>query len=172
MTIEELRVFLNISEDDDTLDDTIESLYALSKTIFTQNTRVNLEQATHTEQLVNFSGNALYLNNTPVVSVTSINTYSEFNGTATEVTAYQLIDNVVYLSSSVDVVVLEIEYVAGYSSITASIDQILVQICSFLWTYNDRKVFLSSNGEAILEPDQVKLPKHTRDSMAIYRVGL
>jgi len=172
MEIDELKVFLNVSEEDDTLDEILESLYALSKKIFTQYTRVNLESDIFTDKFVGFSGTVIYPHNTPITSVTTINSYPTFGADAVEITEYQILNDTIYLHSSITSAYIEVTYKAGYSTIPTEIDQVLVQIISFLWTYNDKKVFLSSNGEAILEPDEVKIPKHVRDSMAIYRIGL
>ena len=172
MDILELRVALNVSEDDDQFDPTIEALYALSKKIFTQYTRVGLTESVVTQSLVGFEGSVIYLDCAPYVSMTSVNSFSTFNGDATSITDYQVINNIVYLNSSITTAYTELVYTAGYATIPTEIDRILVQITSFLWTFSDRKVMLSSSGEAILEPDQVKLPKVVRDNIAIYRIGI
>ena len=172
MEIVDIRPYLNIAEDDGSHDTIIESLYNLAKIIFTQNTRVIFSEETIEETFMNFYSDAIYPNSGPVSSITSITSYSTLEDTGTVITIYKLYNNVIYLNSETIAKFIEVEYTAGYSTIPTEIDQILIQICSFLWTYDDNKVMLSGSGEAILMPNDVIIPKHIRESMAIYRVGL
>jgi len=172
MTLDELKVALNINEDDEVYDDKVEGLYALAKKIFTQYTRVNLVQETTTETMMDFYGKVIYPNNTPVTSVTSINTTAEINGDETEITDYLLVNNAIYLSDSIDVTSLVLEYDAGHSTIPTEIDYILVKILSYWWKSDDQKTMISSSGEMLLEPSQIVLPKLLREAIAIYRVGI
>ena len=172
MTTIELREYLNIAADDASYDDVIDSLYTLAKAIFTQNTRVTFTSETVTESLIDFYSDQIFLNVCPVDSITSIFYIDDLTSTVdTAYTDFKLVDNVVYLSAMLDYKCLDITYVAGYASIPAAIDQVLVQLVSFMWTFNDSKVFLSGSSEVPLVPNDVVIPKYIRESMAIYRVG-
>ena len=172
MTTEELRVLLNISLNDAQYDDKIDALYALSKKVFTQYTRVELASASFTDTIIPFEGTVIYLNHTPFISMTSFNSYALFNGVATEITDYQEFTSVIHLNTSLDVKYIELQYTAGLTSIPTEIDSILGKLTSHFWKFDDNKVMLGSRGEAILEPDAMKIPKTIRDTLAIYRVGI
>ena len=126
MNILDLRRYLNISETDDSLDYKIESLYALSKKLFTHYTRVVVDQTSFTQTEIGFSGNIIYLDACPFVEMIAVNSYSAFNGSGTTITNYQVLDNVVYFSTDLSCTYLTIEYTVGYASIPAELDQVLV----------------------------------------------
>ena len=173
MTIEELRPLLNISPDDSKYDEKIEKLYDLAKRIFYQYTRVRLSSSAFTDNLYDFSDNCIFLYNTPVTQITSIQSLDSSTEIYKDIeVGYVLIDNIVYLDSILQARFLKVNYVAGYNVIPSEIDSILVQVIDFLFNYDATKTFLSTNGELLLGPNDVVLPKVVRDNMAMYRVGM
>ena len=173
MTIEELRIHLHISEDDDSYDETIEALYEQAKRIFTHRTRIVFEKKEYTEVFTNVSSSMLFPQYGPLVSVTSIRYKNNSSDDYTDLDfSYTPVSDTIYMDCILIAKFVEVVYEAGYETIPLELDKILAQICSFLWTYDDRKVMLSGTGEAILVPDEVKLPKIIRESMAIYRIGI
>ena len=167
MTIAELRKALNISDTDVSYDDVLTRLYALAKKIFYINTRVLLAEETTTDVFHVFDSDACYLYRTPVSSVVSIKVDgTDYSGT------YRLLDGVIYFESKVSCSFLEVDYVAGYSTIPVEIDAILVQIVDFFFNYDSTKTYLSGNSEGMLAPSDAELPQLIRENMALYRVGI
>ena len=172
MLIADMRPYLNIAADDTTHDDVIESLYNLAKAIFTQNTRCEFTSETVEDELVDFQSNRLYPRTGPVTSITSIEYAGTVTGDLTAYTDYKLVGHAVYLDAELTAAYLKVTYLAGYAEIPAIVDQILIQLISFLWHYDDTKVVLSGNTEVMLTPNDIVVPKHIRESMAVYRIGL
>jgi len=172
MIIEELRVALNISEEDDSLDEKVEGLYALVKKIFTQLTRVELSEATHIDIFTNFDSTKAFLHSGPVVSITRVEATSTFGSTAELITEFQAINDTLFFKSNINAFKLVVEYVAGFSNIPEEIDQILIKMLSYLWKYDDNKIMISTGGEAILAPKDIQFPKVIYDAIAIYRIGI
>jgi len=167
MTLDDLKIFLNIAEDDDSYDQVIESLYDLSKQIFYQFTRRRIDLEEFTDTYPRFSGDVIYLYNTPATGPISI-----IASDGSELPLFEHFDNGVYFASNVINKTLLVTYKAGYKTIPAPLDQILTQLVSFYWNYDATKVFLSGTTEGILRPSEMEIPKHLQDNMAIYRVGI
>jgi len=167
MTIEELRVALHINEDDDSYDASILDLYALSKKIFEQYTRVCIDPSTTTDTKVNFLGSAVYLYKTPVNTINEILVDGEeYQGN------YRLYYGAIYFDEIVNCKFLDISYDTGYTTIPTEIDKLLAQITDFLFNYDANKVYMASTSAIPLSPEDVNLPKVLQDSLAIYRVGI
>jgi len=173
MTIEQFRLFLNISEDDTSYDTTILSLYELAKKTFTQRTRVSLAPLDQVDTYIDFSSDVIYTYSTPINAITSINYASTLTEAPSTLSSnYVVLDGAIYLGSLLSAKIVQVTYNSGYSVIPDEIEQILMQIVNFVWNYDNTKIFISGNGEAILTPDQVVLPKYIQDSIAIYRIGI
>jgi len=172
MTIDELKYFLNIAEDDESYDEVITSLYSLAKQIFYQFTRRQLDIVTETDYYPNFEGSVIYLYKTPVQEIIEMTMKSSSTDPGEPITGYMLVADAIYFDEPFQTKILKVTYKAGYKTLPNEVDQILAQLVSFLWNYDATKVFLSGTTEAILAPNQMEIPKHIQDNMAIYRVGI
>ena len=121
-------------------------------------------------KVYDFDSDIYYFPEGLVTAITACSYVTNFGDTAINYTDYELDNNVLRFKDTITAYKLSISYYAGYITIPTALDQVLAQIMSFLWTYSDRKVFLSGNGEAILAPNDVVIPKVIRDAMAVYRV--
>jgi hypothetical protein len=172
MTIDELKYFLNIAEDDEQYDEVIESLYALAKKMFYQNTRVSVEPTTFTDTYPRFNGNTIYLYQTPVTEIIETYMFTDVDDARSATPPFRRIDDALYFDEYFSGQTIYVTYKAGHRTIPGPIDQILAQLVSFLWNYDATKVFISGGAEGVLMPKDIEIPKHIRDNMAIYRVGI
>ena len=173
MDLENLREILNVDSSDDSHDETIISLYALAKNIFTHRTRRLLELKPCSQTFVNVYTSTLYPEYAPLVDVVSVQTKNLTSEAYTDIEIdYSPVNDAIYFDSLVDAKFVDVQYTAGYLTIPTEIEKILTNIVSFLWTYDDRKIVLSGNQEIALAPDDLKLPKIIRENMSIYRVGI
>ena len=167
MTLDDLKIFLNIAEDDDNYDQVIESLYTLSKQVFYQFTRRRIDLEEFIDTYPRFTGDVIYLYNTPVTEIIDV-----VASDGSDLPSYEMFENALYFPIDIHNKFVTVTYKAGYVSIPIPLDHILTQLVSFFWNYDATKVFLSGTTEGILRPDEMEIPKHLQDNMAIYRVGI
>jgi hypothetical protein len=167
MTLDDLKVFLNIAEDDESYDQVIESLYTLSKQIFYQFTRRRIDLEEFTDTYPRFTGDVLYLYNSPSTEIIEV-----VASDGSELPYFERFEDALYFARDILNKSVSVTYKAGYETIPSSIDHILTQLVSFFWNYDATKVFLSGTAEGILRPNEMEIPKHIQDNMAIYRVGI
>jgi len=167
MTLDDLKIFLNIAEDDENYDQVIGSLYTLSKQIFYQFTRRRIDVEEFSDTYPRFSGDVIYLYNAPVVEIIEV---VASDGSA--LPSFEMFENALYFPEQINNKFVTATYKAGYRMIPEPIDHILTQLVSFFWNYDATKVFLSGTTEGILKPNEMEIPKHLQDNMAIYRIGI
>jgi len=172
MNLDELKYFLNIAEDDDQYDDVIVSLYDLAKQLFFQHTRVTIDPITFTDTYPKFYGDSIFLYQAPVTEIVEAFMYKDVDDPGSPIPNFRRVESVLYFDTLFNGETIYITYKAGYQQIPGPIDQILAQLISFLWNYDATKVFISGNSEGVLLPKDMEIPKHIRDNMAIYRIGL
>jgi hypothetical protein len=98
--------------------------------------------------------------------------YTDASDTGSATPPFRRIDDALYFDEYFSGQTIYVTYKAGYRVIPGPVDQILAQLVSFLWNYDATKVFISGNSEGVLMPKDMEIPKHIRDNMAIYRVGI
>ena len=171
MLVSEIRPFLSIQIDDDTYDSVIEGMYAAAKRVFYNYTNHIIEVVDTSYTYINASTDVIYLDG-PVNSITSVQYGVGFTDSLSTMdpSSYNIVRDILFFDEVKSYYKLLISYNAGYANIPDDLDYVLVQMLSFYFSYNDRKVYLSSDENAILPPEKVELPRYLKEQIITYKI--
>ena len=172
MLVSEIRPFLSIQIDDDSYDSVIEGMYAAAKRVFYNYTNHIIEEVDTSYTYINASTDVIYFHDGPVNSITSVQYASIFTDSLSTMppSSYNLVRDILFFDEVKSYYKLLISYNAGYANIPDDLDYVLVQMLSFYFSYNDRKVYLSSDENAILPPEKVELPRYLKEQIITYKI--